>query len=479
MNNKALLTDFYQLTMMQGHFKGTNPHRRAVFDMFIRENPGGNGFSIFAGLEQFVECIQNLKFTGADIDFLRTLDMFDEDFLEYLRDFAFEGDIYAMEEGSVVFPDEPLVVVHAPKMQANFIETALLNILNHQSLIATKAARVCFAANGDDVLEFGLRRAQGPDAGVFGSRAAVIGGCVATSNVLAASRFNLPLRGTHSHSWVMSFDDELEAFRQYAHTFPEKCILLVDTYDTLLSGVPKAITVFDEMLSAGIKLENYGIRLDSGDFAYLSKIARQMLDDAGHKKATITATGDLDEELIQSLKLQGAKVDIWGVGTSLITSKNAPAMGGVYKLVALEGENEAYAPKIKLSNNPQKVTTPGAKKVYRIYDTKHNKIKADLITLKNEAIDEKEDLTLFDPKAPWKKMHLKAGEYYVKELLVPIFKGGRLIYTPKTVADIQAFCKQELSTLWGEHKRLTNPHIMPVDLSQNLYDLKQKMIYGG
>ncbi|MCL2619812.1 MAG: nicotinate phosphoribosyltransferase [Defluviitaleaceae bacterium] len=464
--------------MMQARFKAVDAGCKAVFDMFIRENPGDNGFSVFAGLEQFVEYIENLHFDGTDIDYLRGLGHFDPSFLEYLREFRFTGDIYAMAEGSVFFPTEPVVVVKAPLLQANFIETAMLNILNHQSLIATKAARVCYATNGDDVLEFGLRRAQGADAGVLGARAAIIGGCAATSNVLAGKMFDLPLRGTHSHSWVMSFDCELTAFRQYATAFPDKCILLVDTYDTLNSGVPNAIKVFDEMVAKGVKLQNYGIRLDSGDLAYLSKMARQMLDDAGYKGARISASSDLDEDLIQSLKLQGAKIDVWGVGTRLITSMQAPAMGGVYKLAAVERGGKVI-PKIKLSENPVKVTTPGEKKVYRIYDAKQNKIKADLIMLANETLRTDKNLTLFDPQAPWKKMHLKAGSFYAKELLQPIFKDGKKVYKSPTVLEIRDFCRKEQATLWDEHRRLVNPHQVPVDLSQKLYDLKQKMLHDS
>lgn len=478
MKNHSLLTDFYQMTMMQARFKTGDYECKAVFDMFIRENPGGNGFSVFAGLEQFVEYIDNLHFDNTDIDYLRTLGHFDADFLEYLREFRFTGDIHAMDEGSLFFPNEPVVIVKAPLIQANFIETAMLNILNHQSLIATKAARVCHAAGGDDVLEFGLRRAQGSDAGIFGSRAAIIGGCAATSNVIAGKMFGLPLRGTHSHSWVMSFDCELTAFRQYANIFPEKCILLVDTYDTLNSGVPNAIKVFDEMVAKGIKLQNYGIRLDSGDLAYLSKMARRMLDEAGHKNARISASSDLDEDLIQSLKLQGAKIDVWGVGTRLITSMQAPAMGGVYKLAAVEQDDRIIS-KIKLSENPAKVTTPGEKRVYRIYDAHNHKIKADLIMLANETLRTDRNLTLFDPQAPWKKMYLTVGRFYAKELLQPIFKNGKKVYKPKTVLEIRDFCQKEQETLWDEHRRLVNPHQIPVDLSQKLYNLKQKMLHDS
>ena len=478
MENYTTLTDFYQLTMMQGYFKSGLGRRRAIFDMFYRENPSGNGFAIMAGIEQLITYIKNLRFTDEDIAYLRGENIFSDDFLDYLHNFRFTGDIRAIPEGSVVFPNEPLCVVTAPIIEAQLIETTLLNILNHQCLIATKAARVCHAAGEDSdmVLEFGARRAQGPDAAIYGARAAIIGGCSATSNVLAGRMFGIPVKGTHAHSWVMSFDTELEAFAAYAAAFPNRCTLLVDTYDTLGSGVPNAIRIFDEMRAAGKSMGYYGIRLDSGDFAYLSKEARKMLDDAGHHDAKITASCDLDETLIQSLKLQGAKIDNWGVGTSLITSKDYPAFGGVYKLAAVE-TNGAMAPKIKLSENPEKVTVPGEKKIYRIYDAKHHKIKADLITLADETVNEAENLVLFDPKAPWKKMRLNAGEYYAKQLLTPIIKDGKRVYTSPSVMEIREHSTKEQGTLWEEHRRLTNPHIMPVDLSQRLYDLWQKMIY--
>ena len=361
-------------------------------------------------------------------------------------------------------------------MEAQLIETALLNIINHQSLIATKAARVVWAAQGDPVLEFGLRRAQGPDAGTLGARAAVIGGCVGTSNVLTGKLFNVPVKGTHAHSWVMSFPDELTAFRKYAEIFPDACTLLVDTYNTLKSGVPNAIKVFSEMKEKGIELKNYGIRLDSGDLAYLSKSARKMLDNAGFKDAVISASSDLDENLIMSLKHQEAEIHLWGVGTKLITSEDCPAFGGVYKLAAESDENGNFIPKIKLSNNVAKVTNPGIKKIYRIYDKDTNKIKADLITLENEVIDESKPLTLFDHSAKWKKMTLNPGSYYVRELLIPIFKNGECVYNSPETMEIQKYCKNELNTLWDEHKRLKNPEIIPVDLSEKLIELKNKLI---
>ena len=374
--NLTLLTDLYQLTMMQGYFKN-NRNDTVVFDAFYRTNPSGNGFAIAAGLEQVIDYLKNLRFSPEDIEYLRSLHIFDEDFLEYLTNFKFTGSVYAIPEGTVVFPKEPLLKVIAPIMEAQLIETAILNIVNHQSLIATKAARVVYAAKGDGVLEFGLRRAQGPDAGVYGARAAMIGGCVGTSNVLAGQKFGVPVSGTHAHSWIMSFPDEYTAFKKYADLYPNACILLVDTYDTLKSGVPNAIRVFKEMREAGIPLTKYGIRLDSGDLAYLSKRARKMLDKAGFPDAVISASSDLDENLIDSLKAQGAEIKLWGVGTNLITSKDQPAFGGVYKLAAIKNADGTYTPKIKLSENTAKVTNPGNKTVYRIYDKKTGMLNAD------------------------------------------------------------------------------------------------------
>jgi len=379
----------------------------------------------------------------------------------------------------VVFPGEPLVRVTGGLIECQLIETALLNIINHQSLIATKAARVCWAATGDRVLEFGLRRAQGPDAGLYGARAAMIGGCHGTSNVLAGQLFGVPVGGTHAHSWIMSFSTELEAFECYANLYPHACILLVDTYDTLRSGIPNAIKVFNAMREAGKPLSYYGIRLDSGDLAYLSKMARQMLDEAGFKDASIVASNDLDEYLIAELKAQGAQITVWGVGTHLITSKENPAFGGVYKLAALSTDGQEWQPKIKLSEDPVKVTNPGVKKIYRLYDATTGKMKADLITLADETVDNRSDLTVFDPLATWKRMTLKAGEFTVRELLEPVFIKGNCVYPEYTVAQIQEYAKKERDTLWEEHKRLVRPHIMPVDLSQKLYDLKQGMIMNA
>ena len=477
MRNLSLLTDLYQLTMLQGYFEEKQANETVIFDMFFRNNPHSGGYSVCAGLQQVIEYIEGLHFADEDISYLKTLNLFSDKFLSYLKDFKFTGDIYAIPEGSVIFPKEPIMKIVAPIMEAQLIETALLNIINHQSLIATKASRVVFAANGDTVLEFGLRRAQGPDAGIYGARAAMIAGCFATSNVLAGQMFDVPIRGTHAHSWVMSFSDELTAFRKYANLYPNACILLVDTYDTLKSGVPNAIKVFNEMREKGIELKNYGIRLDSGDLSYLSKKARQLLDNAGFKDAIISASNDLDENLISSLKLQGAKISSWGVGTNMITSKDCPAFGGVYKLSAVyESDKKAFKAKIKLSENAEKNTNPGNKKIYRIYDNDTKKIIADLICLEEETLNTSEELLLFDPLDTWKKTLLPADTYYTKELLVPIFKNGNCVYQSPSVMEIREYCKEEMDTLWEESRRLEYPHRTHVDLSQKLWDLKNNLL---
>ncbi|MGN1319101.1 MAG: nicotinate phosphoribosyltransferase [Lachnospirales bacterium] len=473
--NLTLLTDLYELTMMQGYFKENDKNKNVIFDGFYRNNPFGNAFSIFCGLEQVVDYVKNLKFTKEDIDYLHSLNIFDDDFLSYLSDFKFTGSIYALREGSVMFPREPMIKIKAPIIEAQLLETAILNILNHQSLIATKAERVCFAAE-DGVMEFGLRRAQGPDAGVLGARAAVIGGCVATSNVLAGKLFDIPVKGTHAHSWIMSFDDEYKAFKTYAKMYPNSCILLVDTYDTLKSGVPNAIKVFKEMKEENKNFKNFGIRLDSGDLAYLSKKARIMLDKAGFSEAIISASNDLDENLIASLKLQGAKITSWGVGTHLITAKECPSFGGVYKLAAVENEKGEFEPKIKLSENTDKVTNPGDKKIIRIYEKNTGKIKADLICLNDEEFDESKDFTIFDPKEPWKKTTLKGGEYLLREMLEPVFINGKCVYKNEKTMDIREYTKKELSTLWEESLRLTNPTKVYVDLSDKLYNMKIQIL---
>ena len=475
-NNLTLLTDFYELTMMQGYFK--NPtDQTVIFDVFYRENPCGGGYAITCGLEQVIEYVENLNFTKEDIEYLRSLNTFDEDFLEYLSGFHFTGDIYAIPEGTVVFPHEPLLKVIAPVIEAQLLETAILNIINHQSLIATKASRVVYAARGDGIMEFGLRRAQGPDAGIFGARAAIIAGCVGTSNVLTGQMFNVPLSGTHAHSWIMSFPDEYTAFKTYAKLYPNACILLVDTYDTLKSGVPNAIRVFEEMREEGIPLTRYGIRLDSGGLAYLSKEAYKMLAAAGFDDAIISASSDLDEYLIDSLKAQDAKINSWGVGTNLITSKDNPAFGGVYKLAAIKDKgSDKFIPKIKLSENTEKVTNPGDKTIYRIYNKSTGKIKADLICLTDEQFDENETMVIFDPIDTWKRTRILGGTYVLRELLKPIFLNGKTVYKSPSVMELQAYCRKEMDTLWEESKRLVNPHEVYVDLSQKLYDLKAQLL---
>ena len=473
--NLTLLTDLYELTMMQGYYeKGQNEN--VIFDVFFRQNPCNNGYSVCAGLDQVIDYIKNLHFTYDDVDYLRGLGIFKEDFLHYLSGFHFSGDIYAIPEGTVVFPKEPLLKVVAPIMEAQLVETAILNIINHQSLIATKTSRIVFAANGDGIMEFGLRRAQGPDAGLYGARAAMIGGCVGTSNVLAGQMFDVPVMGTHAHSWIMSFPDEYTAFKTYAEMYPDNCTLLVDTYDTLKSGVPNAIRVFQEFKDAGKPLIKYGIRLDSGDLAYLSKEARKMLDEAGVPEATICASNDLDEFLLHDLKMQGAAIDSWGVGTNLITSKDCPSFGGVYKLAAIQNEEGEFVPKIKISENTEKITNPGNKTIYRIYEKASGKIKADLICFADEVIDPKQDLLLFDPMDTWKKTKLAGGTYTVREILLPIFKNGECLYKSPTLKEIAAYCREEKDTLWDETKRLFYPHRVYVDLSQKLYAVKQSLL---
>ena len=474
--NLTLMTDLYELTMMQGYFK--NPTDQVVvFDAFYRKNPCDGGYAIAAGLDQIIEYVRHLHFAPDDIDYLRSLNIFDADFLEYLRGFHFTGDIYAVPEGTVVFPREPLLKVIAPVMEAQLVETTILNLLNHQSLIATKASRVVYAAKGDGIMEFGLRRAQGPDAGLYGARAAMIGGCIGTSNVLTGQMFQVPVKGTHAHSWIMSFPDEYTAFKTYAELYPNACILLVDTYDVLNSGVPNAIRVFQEMKAAGHEMKGYGIRIDSGDLAYLSKQAYKMLDEAGFGDAIISASSDLDEYLIESLKSQGAKINSWGVGTNLITCQDNPAFGGVYKLAAIKNaEDEDFVPKIKLSENVEKVTNPGNKTIYRIYDKKTGKIRADLICLANETFDPKEDMIIFDPMATWKKTKIAGGSYTLRELLVPVFQKGECVYTSPSVMEIRDICQKELNTLWDETRRFANPQEVYVDLSDKLFKIKSDLL---
>ncbi|MCR5486441.1 MAG: nicotinate phosphoribosyltransferase [Lachnospiraceae bacterium] len=469
--NLSLLTDLYELTMMQGYFRNENANQTVIFDMFYRTNPLESGYAVMAGLEQMIQYIKELRFEKEDIDYLRTVGIFGEDFLEYLKNFRFTGSIWSIPEGEVIFPREPLVKVIAPIMQAQLVETAILNIINHQSLIATKTSRVCYAARGDGVMEFGLRRAQGPDAGTYGARAAMIGGCVGTSNVLAGQLFDVPVKGTNAHSWVMSFPDELTAFRKYAEIYPDACLLIADTYDTLKSGVPNAIRVFQELRDKGIHPKLYGVRFDSGDLAYLSKKSRKMFDDAGFPDAVLSASNDLDEFLIDSLKAQGAMITSWGVGTNLITSKDWPAFGGVYKLAAVRDKEGVFQPKIKISENSEKVTNPGNKKIIRVYD-KEGKVKADLICLVEEEFSEDRPLMLFDPAEPWKKTRMEPGEFSLREIMIQVFDRGECVYESPTVMEMREFCQKELNTLWDETRRLVNPHNVYVDLSQKLYDTK-------
>ena len=471
MRNLTMMTDLYQLTMMYGYYKTGMRDNLATFDMFYRSKDATTHYAIMAGLEQLIEYLENLRFDEESLSYLRSLNIFDEDFLDELRNFEFHGDVYAVPEGTIVFPGEPLIRVTAPIFEAQLVETALLNIINHQTLIATKASRVVQAAEGGTVMEFGLRRAQGPDAGIYGARAAIIGGCKSTSNVLTGQMYNIPIAGTHAHSWVMSFPDEITAFRKYAEMFPTSCLLLVDTYDTLKSGVPNAIQVFDELRAQGH--EPVGIRLDSGDLAYLSREARKMLDAAGYPNTIICASGDLDENLIRDLKLQGACIDTWGVGTKLITSEDCPSLGGVYKMSA-ETVDGRVIPKIKISENPVKITNPGVKKLWRIYDNQTGKATADLIALDYETYDTSKPLTIYDPVNTWKSMTLT--DYTMKELQVKVFEGGKRVYDSPSLQEIQQHCQEDLDTFWDQYKRLLNPHRYKVDLSDSLWMLKNSML---
>ena len=470
MRNLTLLTDFYELTMMYGYFLQGKTDEVATFDLFFRPFEESN-FCIAAGLEQAIEYVENLHFTEDDIEYLRSTKAFNEDFLGFLRDFKFTGNIRAIPEGTVVLPYEPLMIVTAPICQAQLVEAALLNIVNFQTLIATKARRICHAAAPASVLEFGLRRAQAPDAAIYGARAAVIGGCSSTSNVLCAQMFDMPPKGTHAHSWVMSFPTELDAFLAYADTYPDNCLLLVDTYDTLGSGVPNAIKVFDYLKAKGHK--PVGIRLDSGDLAYLSKQARAMLDEAGHTDCKIFASSDIDEYVLQSLKQQGAKIDIYGVGTRMITSNNTPSLGGVYKLCNISSQG-LDLPKMKISDNPIKMTNPGIKTVFRLFGKDTNKAIADVISLVGETIDDSKSLTITHPVERWKTKEVT--NFYAKELYVTAMVDGKRTYQSKSVYELQKDCQSSLDGFWDEYKRLSNPHDYKVDLSDNLYALKDQLI---
>ena len=466
-NNLTLLTDLYELTMMQGYFK--NPtDQTVVFDMFYRDNPCGGAFAICAGLEQMIEYIENLHFTKEDIDYLRNLHLFEEDFLEYLSNFHFTGDIYAIPEGTVIFPREPMVKVIAPIMEAQLVETAILNIINHQSLIATKASRIVRAAAGRPVMEFGTRRAHGTAAAVYGARAAYIGGCAGTACTISDRDFGIPALGTMAHSWVQMYDDEYEAFKKYAEIYPTNCVLLVDTYNVLKSGVPTAIRVFKEM-----KPEKMGIRIDSGDITYLTKQARKMLDEAGLEDCSIVISNSLDEYLIRDVIQEGACIDSFGVGERLITAKSEPVFGGVYKLSALEKEGKLI-PKIKISENVEKITNPGFKTVYRLFDRDSNRALADVIVLDGETIPEDGEYEIFDPNAVWKRK--KITNFYAKNLRQQIFKEGKCIYKSPSINEIKDYCRQQLDAMWDEMKRFENPQNYYVDLSYDLWKLKHDMI---
>lgn len=471
--NLTMLCDFYELTMAGGYFKNGVHKRNAYFDVFFRSVPDGGGFAIAAGLEQIVNYIKDLHFSAEDLDYLRSKNLFDEEFLNYLADFRFTGDIYAVPEGTPVFPYEPIITVRAPAIEAQLIETFLLLQINHQSLIATKANRIVRAAQGRTVLEFGSRRAQGADGAVIGARAAYIGGCAGTACTLTDELYGVPAGGTMAHSWVQMFDSEYEAFEAYCKLYPHSATLLVDTYNTLKSGVPNAIKAFKNILvPQGIT--DFAIRLDSGDISYLSKKARKMLDDAGLPNCKITASNALDEYLIRDLMMQGAEIDTFGVGERLITAKSSPVFGGVYKLAAVEDENGVIIPKIKISENTAKITNPHFKRLYRFYDRESGKALADELCLRDEVINENEPHTIFDQNAVWKTKTLT--DYTVRDLQEPIFKNGKLVYELPSLDTIKNYCREQIGTLWDEVKRFENPHTYYVDLSQKLWDEKRRLL---
>ncbi len=470
--NYTMLCDFYQLTMGNGYYKTKHANRVAYFDMFFRRVPDEGGYAVCAGLEQVIDYIENLRFSEEDIEFLRTKKIFSEEFLEYLRNFKFEGDVFAIPEGTPVFPNEPLITVRAPAIQAQLIETMLLLLVNHQSLIATKASRIVRAAEGRAISEFGSRRAQGTAGAVLGARAAYIGGCAGTACVMSDELYGIPATGTMAHSWVQMFDSELEAFEEYCRVYPNSAVLLVDTYNVLKSGVPNAIKAFDNILKP-LGARPVGIRLDSGDIAYLSVEARKMLDAAGYPDCKIVASNSLDEHIIRDLIKQGAKVDSFGVGERLITASSEPVFGGVYKLCATE-ENGVITPKIKISENVIKITNPHYKKVYRIFDNKTGKAEADLICLHDEKIDETKPLELFDPDYTWKRKTVT--DFTAKELQVPVFIGGKRVYQPPKIDDIKKYCAEQIDTLWESVLRFENPHRYYVDLSQKLWNIKHKLL---
>ena len=466
--NTTLLTDFYELTMANGYFETGMANDIAYFDMFFRKIPDEGGFAIMAGLEQVIGYLEQLKFDERDISYLRGKGIFSEEFLEYLRNFKFECDVWAVPEGTPVFPGEPLVTVRGPVIQAQFIETIMLLTINHQSLIATKANRIVRAAQGRGVMEFGTRRAHGGTGAVHGARAAYIGGCIGTACALAERDFKIPALGTMAHSWVQMFPSEYEAFKAYAQIYPENCVLLVDTYNVIKSGIPAAIKVFKE-----VKPQKMGIRIDSGDVTYLTKRARAMLDKAGLKECTIVVSNSLDEYIIRDVIGQGAKVDTFGVGERLITSKSEPVFGGVYKLAALEKDG-VLIPKMKISENVEKITNPGFKTLYRLYDKDTNKAVADVITLDHEKIPDGSDYEIFDPQITWKRK--KISNFYAKNLRVQIFDKGKCVYQSPDIDEIRDYCKVQIDTLWEEILRFEYPHEFYVDLSKELWELKNKLI---
>ena len=472
-SNYTLLCDFYELTMGNAYYETGMGQKRAYFDLFFRTVPDGGGFAIAAGLEQVIQYIKNLHFSDEDIAFLRDKKLFSEDFLDSLRNFRFTGDIYAVPEGTPVFPREPILTVCAPAVEAQLVETFLLLSINHQSLIATKANRIVRAAKGRPVSEFGSRRAQGADGAVLGARAAYIAGCAGTACTLTDRAYGVPAGGTMAHSWVQMFDSELDAFRTYCKIYPHNATLLVDTYHVLKSGVPNAIRAFKEiLLPQGI--EDCAIRIDSGDITYLSKKARKMLDEAGLTKCKIVASNSLDEHIIETLLEQGAQIDAFGVGERLITSKSEPVFGGVYKLCAVEGENGAIIPKIKISENTAKITNPHFKKVYRLYEKESGKAIADLLCVHDETIDETRPLELFDPEATWKRKVITG--FTARELLVPVFQDGECVYESPNIEEIRRYCAEQIDLLWDEVKRFENPHTYYVDLSQKLWEIKDRLL---
>lgn len=469
--NLTMLVDFYELTMGNGYLKNGLGDKIVYFDLFFRRVPDKGGFAIFAGLEQVIEYIKKLKFTEDDIAYLESKGIFSSDFLEYLRNFEFKCDVWSVPEGTPVFPGEPLLTVRGPVIQAQFIETMLLLIVNHQSLIATKANRIVRAAQGRPVMEFGSRRAQGGDGAIYGARAAFIGGCAGTACTLSDRKFGVPAMGTMAHSWIQLFESELEAFRAYAKCYPESCTFLVDTYNVLKSGVPNAITVFRELDKIGYRPG--AIRIDSGDIAYLAKCARKMLDDAGFSDCRIIASNSLDEYIIRDLLDQGAPIDSFGVGERLVTSKSEPVFGGVYKLTAVEDSGKII-PKIKLSENITKITNPGYKKVYRIFCRKTGKALADVVTLADEQIDSTKPYVIFDPEFTYKKKTLV--DFEAKELQIPVFKNGRCVYESPDVNAVKKYAQQQLTLIWDEIKRFENPHKYYVDLSAKLWNMKQSLL---